>query len=39
MSDHAHPKIIQITFNFPEFVTASKKSVHSINLFLRYSQF
>ena len=35
--DHAHPKIIEITFSFPEFPPACKKSVHSINSFLRYS--
>ena len=33
------PKITEITFSFPEFPTACKKSVHSINSFLRYSQF
>ena len=33
----AHPKIFEI--NFPEFAPACKKSVHSINSFLRYSQF
>ena len=31
--DHTHPKIIQITFSFPEFAPACKKSVHSINSF------
>ena len=34
-----HPKIIEITFSFPDFAPVSKKSVHSINSFLRYSQF
>ena len=34
-----HPKIIEITFSFPDFKPVSKKSVHSINSFLRYSQF
>ena len=38
ISDHAHPKIIEITFSFPEFAPACKISVHSINSFLRYSQ-
>ena len=37
--DHTHHKIIKITFSFPEFPTARKKLVHSINLFLMYSQF
>ena len=36
--DHIHPKIIEITFSFPEFAPACKKSVHSINSFLRYRQ-
>ena len=35
--DHIHPKTIEITFSFPEFAPACKKSVQSINLFLRYS--
>ena len=39
ISDHVHPKIIEITLSFPEFAPACKKSVHSINSFLRYSQF
>ena len=30
---------MEITFIFPEFAPACKKSVHSANLFLRYSQF
>ena len=37
--DNNQKKIIEITFNFPEFAPACKKSVHSINPFLRYSQF
>ena len=37
--DHAHPKIIEITFSFPDVVPACKKSVDSICSFLRYSQF
>ena len=28
--DHINPKIIEITFSFPEFAPARKKSVHSI---------
>ena len=36
---HIHPNINEITFNFPEFVPACQKSVHSINSFLRYSRF
>ena len=35
--DQIQPKIIEITFSFPEFAPARKKSVHSITLFLRYS--
>ena len=37
--DDAQIKIIESTFNFPEFVPAWKKSVYSICSFLRYSQF
>ena len=37
--DQTHPKIIEITFCFPEFAPPCKESVHSINSFLRYSQF
>ena len=42
LNDHihfwpAHPKTTEITFSFPEFAPACKKSVHSINSFLRYS--
>ena len=33
--DHAHQKIIEVTFSFPEFVSACKKSVYSIYSFLR----
>ena len=36
---HAHPKIIEITFSFPEFASACKQPVHSIYSFLRYSPF
>ena len=32
-------KIIKITFSFTEFAPACKKLVHSINSFLKYSQF
>ena len=43
LNDHihfwpAHPKTTEITFSFPEFALACKKSVHSINSFLPYSQ-
>ena len=37
--DHAHPKIIEITFSFPALPPACKKSAHSINSFFKYSQF
>ena len=37
--DWTQPKIIEITFSFPEPAPACKKSVHSINSFLRQSQF
>ena len=37
--DQAYPKTIEVTFCFPEFAPPCKKSVHSINSFLRYSQF
>ena len=33
--EHIHPEIIEVTFNFPKFVLACKKSVHFINSFLR----
>ena len=36
--DHAHPKIIESTFNVPEFGPACKKSVYFICSFLRYIQ-
>ena len=44
LNDYAHfwpgpPKIIGITFSFLEFAPACKKSVHSIDSLLRYSQF
>ena len=39
ISDNAHPKIIEITFSFPDFVPVWKILVHSINSFSRYSQF
>ena len=35
LNGHIHPKIIKITFSFPEFAPACKKSVYAINLFLR----
>ena len=35
LNSHIHPKIIKITFSFPEFAPACKKSVYAINLFLR----
>ena len=35
--DHTHPKIIKITFSFHEFPPVCKKSVHSINSFLRHN--
>ena len=35
----ANPRNIEITLSFPEFAPTCKKSVHSINSFLRYSQF
>ena len=37
--DHTHPKIIEITFSFPTFARAYKKSVNSFYSLLRYSQF
>ena len=36
--DQTHPKSIEITFCFLEFVPPSKKSVHFINSFLKYRQ-
>ena len=35
----AYSQISNITFSFPEFAPACKKSVHSIYSLLRYSQF
>ena len=32
LNDNAHPKTIEITFSFPEFVPAWKKSVHSLTM-------
>ena len=37
--DHTHPKVYEVTFNFLEFVSRCKKSVYSINSFLKYCQF
>ena len=37
--DLTHPKIIETSFNFPEFAPSLKKSVYFIYAFLRYSQF
>ena len=37
--DHPHPKIIEVTFSFPEFVPASKEPAYFICAFLRYIQF
>ena len=37
--DHAHPIIIKVTFSFPKFVSACKKSAKFINSYLRYSRF
>ena len=37
--DHAHAKIIEITFSFLEFAPTCKKSVHSICSFSKYHQF
>ena len=36
--DHTHPKITEVTFNLPEFVSASKKSVYFVYSFLKYGQ-
>ena len=36
---YAHPKIIELTFSFPEIAPVCKKSVHFIYSFLRCSQF
>ena len=35
----AHPIIITVTFSFPKFVLACKKSTYFMNSFLRYSKF
>ena len=37
ISDHAHQKIIEATFIFPELVLACKKSGYSICSFLKYN--
>ena len=37
--DHAHPIIFKVTFSFPKFVSAHKKSARFIDSFLRYSRF
>ena len=37
--DHAHLKVTESTFSFPEFVPVCKQSVYSISSFLRYSHF
>ena len=34
--NHAHPKITESTFSFPEFLPACKNSVYSIHSILRY---
>ena len=39
LNDYAHQKISEITFSFSEFASLCKKSVHSINSFLRNNQF
>ena len=39
LNDHAKPQITEITFSFPQFGRACKKSVHPIYLSLRCSQF
>ena len=33
------PKIIKVTFGFPEFLSKHQKPIYSINSFLSYSQF
>ena len=33
--NHVYPKLFELYFSFPEFVSASKKSVYSIRLFLK----
>ena len=37
--DYVHLIINKVTFSFPEFVSACKKSAHFINSFLKYSKF
>ena len=37
--DHAHPIITKVTFSFPKFISACKKSAHFIRSFWRYSRF
>lgn len=37
--DHFQQEIIEVTFSFPEFVTADKKTVDSIYPLLGYSQY
>lgn len=37
--DHTKQKINELTFSFPEFVTACKNLVHPINSFLRCNLF
>ena len=39
ISDHTKQKISELTFSFPEFVTACKHLVHPINSFLRCNLF
>ena len=37
--NHTQPIIIKVTFSFPKFVSAYKKSVHFTNSVFRYSTF
>ena len=37
--DDSLPLIVKVTFSFPEFVSPCKRSIYSINSFLRCSQF
>ena len=39
LKDYVYPKIIEATFNFPEFKASCKNSVYSVCSFMRYSQF
>ena len=39
ISDHAQPKFIEITFSFPGFAPACKKTLSFISSLLRYGQF